>query len=1059
MSIFSFASAYTDIIEDIAGNANGVSVTGTQLNNLTGISNALHIQYADALARATYTDRTAPTIDELQHVIDTVTASLLMPIYGILLGGTAPTVNNIDITPPVLILNGDSTITLNKNSVYTELGATAQDTVDGNIVVSISGIVDTSIIGNYNLIYSATDNNGNTVSITRNIIISEPFENLMHVKADSNISKKIKILGMGSGGSHHLLFHHSDGLTVIENGDMGAMSISHDGGKTFQQLTSSVHAKDISTANAYSLPRLFSIIEHPVNPDWLMGVATSGIISFSTDRGNTWHSRNILGGTLITNKIVIRQEGAKTIAYFAAGYKLGTTLSKFTKLGVWVDITDISSNISTFARGTQYNFIRWSAISTAFYNTTGYQKKYYYGDIARLGTINDNKLFVAGRGGLFVCEGDPKIDTNWKNITDSIFTYKNKVFPLDTAVSIGNKLYVLAFGDNSDTNGTAGVYVHTRNDINASTGKYNFTRIYQGLDLEKFKYKTNPKTPKTIEDSNFKRISGLLLKHKDTSDLKTYLYLIMQDVVYRLDVGNNSHVFKQITGTAIVSGKTYSKGFILGQRNTLHWSHQDNGSYTSFDKSQEFGAMTFGTSYFPSFSGINTAYSFKGRIYVSNTIEIKVSADNGKTFNSYTSKVSNSGSIYDGKIKSYYGNIKIYENNASVDRNSIAITPTSDATSFWWSGIKNIGMDNMVSTDLAINPNNPNEMIQTYMDSASFFSDNAGNSWHYIAGLNGVLKDAYWTLWIKGDFYAQDHEGIYRFNKTNLEFEKLIIPYLNVTNNFMYIEENIRVRRYYDKKSDTLVLAGYEQGIYNTIWVIKHFTNASLREFHEIRDNRSNIQFNSGAGIGRSFKDLFCDSQYIYAINSELGIIKINLNNPLPTYYNNYTSGLDTNEYVYSGLFDKNGSALLVTAMINKSTGISAADPQGEIYYSKQYNNFRYHKPFKLKKVDIATDTNMTIIPRGNGLTIDGKSAVASGNSMLILLGIDPRNTDRILASITGTQTTIESTDSGLTWKEFIPQISGNSHGNQAGNAVFAPSNSLYDVIIFGNGSTYGVLK
>lgn len=1057
MSIFSFASAYTDIVEDIAGNANGVSVTGTQLNNLTGISNALHIKYADALASATYTDRTAPTIDELQHVIDTVTASLLIPIYGILLEGTAPTVNNTDITPPELILNGAPTITLNKNSVYTELGATAQDTVDGNIVVSISGIVDTSTIGNYNLIYTATDNNGNTAHITRNIIVSEPLENLMHVKADSNTSKNIKILGMGSGGSHHLLFHHSDGLTVIENGDMGAMSISHDGGKTFQQLTSSVHAKDISKTNAYSLPRLFSIIEHPVNPDWLMGVATSGIISFSTDRGNTWHSRNIAGGALITNKIVIRQEGDKIIAYFAAGYKLGTTLSKFTKLGVWVDITDISSNISTFARGTQYNFIRWSAISTAFNNATGYQKKYYYGDIVRLGTINNNnKIFVAGRGGLFVCEGDPKIDTNWQNITDSIFTYKDKVFPLDTAVSIGNKLYVLAFGDNSDTNGTAGVYVHTRNDINASSGKYNFTRIYQGLDLQKFKY--IKRTP-INEDSNFKRKSGVLLKHKDTSDLKTYLYLIMQDVVYRLDVENNSHAFKQITETATVNGETYSKGFVLGQRNTTHWSRLDNGSYTSFDKSQEFGTMTFGTSYFPSFSGINTAYSFEGKIYVSNTIEIKVSADNGKTFNSYTSKVSNSGSIHDGKIKNYYGNIKIYENNASVARNSIDITPTSDATSFWWSGIKNIGMDNMVSTDLAINPNNPNEMIQTYMDSASFFSDNGGNSWHYIAGLNGILKDAYWTLWIKDNFYTQDHEGIYRFNKTNLEFEKLSIPYINGTSNPMYIEENIRVRRYYDKKSDTLVLTGYEQGIYNTIWVIKHFTNDSLREFHEIKDSRNTIQFNSAAGISRSFKDVFCDSQYIYAINSELGIIKINLNNPLPTYYNNYTSGLDANEYVYSGLFDRNGSALLVTAIINKSAGISTQDPQGEIYYSKQYNVLRYYKPFKLKKVNIATDTNMTIIPRGDGLTIDGESNVANGNHMLVLLGIDPKNTDRILASITGTQTTIESTDSGLTWKEFIPQISGNSHGNQAGNAVFAPSSSLYDVIILGNGSTYGVLK
>lgn len=865
-----------------------------------------------------------------------------------------------------------------------------------------------------------------------------PLENIISVTSDSNISKKIKILGIGSGGSHHLLFHHSDGKTVIEDGDMGAISISHNGGKTFQQLISSVHAKDISKANKYPLPPLLSIVEHPSNPDWLFGVASYGIISFSIDRGRTWHSKDM--GCDMTNKIIIRNEGDKIIAYFASGYKLGLNKNNFDKLGAWVDITDIPNNITSFHKGRQYNFIRYNKD-----NPTGYKNKYYYGDIVRLGTEDENKLFVAGKGGLFVCEGDPKNDNDWKNITSSIFRHKNGVFPIDHAVAIGDKLYVLAYGDNDNTERTAGVYVHTKGDI--TNGKYNFTRIYKGLNLKRFNYS---------KTKMFDRVSGSLLKHKDTSNEKTYLYLFMQDVVYRLDIDNNSKTFEKVTKSIKVNTKNYSSGFILGQKNIPHWSRRDNGSYTSFNESEEFGTMTFGTSYFPSFLGLNKVYSYGGNIYVSNTTEIKVSKDNGKTFDSYTSDVKNSGSVYDGKIKGYYGYIGIYEDGYHDNKYKTPITPTDDAISFWWSSVKNNGMDNMVSTDVAINPNNPKEIMQSYMDSAAFFSNDSGNSWHYTSGLKGILGDVFWTLWIKDTFYAQDSVGIYRFNKADLKFEKL--NDLDIYK--MSIDESVRVRRYYDKKSDTLVLAGYEEKGINSIWVIKHFTDDNSRKAIKITDSRGykeGIRFYGWAGVSRSFKDIFCDGQYIYAINSELGIIKMPLNN-LPLNYNDSAFGVDNNEYVFSGLFDKRGNVLLVTAKIDKLNDSNGKKVERD--YSLNYSKLIYNsKPFKLKRVSIKTETEKTIIPRGKGITIDGKSGVARGNSMLTLLGIDPKNKNRILASITNTRTIIESKDAGKTWNEFIPQISGNAHRHQSGNVMFAPNNSPYDMVILGNGSTYGVLK
>ena len=77
----------------------------------------------------------------------------------------------IDVTPPVLTLNGEANITLEQNTAYIELGATARDAVDGNVSVNISGNVDTSTVGIYTMTYSATDHAGNTAHTTRDISV------------------------------------------------------------------------------------------------------------------------------------------------------------------------------------------------------------------------------------------------------------------------------------------------------------------------------------------------------------------------------------------------------------------------------------------------------------------------------------------------------------------------------------------------------------------------------------------------------------------------------------------------------------------------------------------------------------------------------------------------------------------------------------------------------------------------------------------------------------------------------------------------------------------------
>jgi hypothetical protein len=107
-------------------------------------------------------------------------------------GNTATATRTVivqDTTPPVIALNGSSTLTVPCNTSYTDAGATASDTCAGPVNVTSSGSVDVSTPATYLIIYSASDGNGNTATAVRtvNVVVAAPVITQQPVSRTNNV--------------------------------------------------------------------------------------------------------------------------------------------------------------------------------------------------------------------------------------------------------------------------------------------------------------------------------------------------------------------------------------------------------------------------------------------------------------------------------------------------------------------------------------------------------------------------------------------------------------------------------------------------------------------------------------------------------------------------------------------------------------------------------------------------------------------------------------------------------------------------------------------------------
>lgn len=95
------------------------------------------------------------------------------------------TVEVVDSIAPTITLLGDAIMYIEFGNAYTEPGASALDDMGDDVVVSISGSVDTNKLGSYQITYYAEDSSGNSTTVTRTVNIVDRVAPVIALQGDN----------------------------------------------------------------------------------------------------------------------------------------------------------------------------------------------------------------------------------------------------------------------------------------------------------------------------------------------------------------------------------------------------------------------------------------------------------------------------------------------------------------------------------------------------------------------------------------------------------------------------------------------------------------------------------------------------------------------------------------------------------------------------------------------------------------------------------------------------------------------------------------------------------
>ena len=124
----------------------------------------------------------------------------------------------VDTSPPEITLNGHSIIYINVFETYADPGLIVTDNVDTTVQTSVTGEVDTSIVGTYDLLYEAIDTSGNSSSASRSVVVEDKIPPVIDLFGEETIiiNQHTEFIDPGIAVSDN----YDETPTVITSGDL-----------------------------------------------------------------------------------------------------------------------------------------------------------------------------------------------------------------------------------------------------------------------------------------------------------------------------------------------------------------------------------------------------------------------------------------------------------------------------------------------------------------------------------------------------------------------------------------------------------------------------------------------------------------------------------------------------------------------------------------------------------------------------------------------------------------------------------------------------------------------
>ncbi|MEJ2143448.1 MAG: DUF5011 domain-containing protein [Gammaproteobacteria bacterium] len=133
------------------------------------------------------------------------------------------TVYVVDNIAPIITLIGDNPMTVEAGAIFSDPGASVTDNVDSALTSTVTGTVNTTVLGNYTLTYNATDSSGNdALAVTRTVNVVDTTAPVITLNGDDYLTVKVNTSFADPGVS--IMDNLDTGLAASVTGTVDTMT-------------------------------------------------------------------------------------------------------------------------------------------------------------------------------------------------------------------------------------------------------------------------------------------------------------------------------------------------------------------------------------------------------------------------------------------------------------------------------------------------------------------------------------------------------------------------------------------------------------------------------------------------------------------------------------------------------------------------------------------------------------------------------------------------------------------------------------------------------------------